>query len=170
MTTQNKLAASALAGMLASVPMGLVMLGLERFLPGSPEFQLKRSRGLPGKRPLPPKEITAKILKRTGKQDLVSPGRKWETTTWIAHLGYGAASASTYPLLMSGLRLPPVFKGMLFALGVWALSYQGWLPSARILEPASEQPARRNSIMIVSHLVWGALLSLIETKVTKGEK
>ena len=37
----------------------------------------------------------------------------------------------------------------------------GLLPAAGILKPATEHPARRNALMIASHLVWGAALGAL---------
>ncbi|HAE50229.1 MAG: hypothetical protein CMO30_07955 [Tistrella sp.] len=42
---------------------------------------------------------------------------------------------------------------------MWAASYLGWIPAARILKPATRHPWRRNLLMIAAHLVWGASLA-----------
>jgi uncharacterized membrane protein YagU involved in acid resistance len=47
----------------------------------------------------------------------------------------------------------------MYGLGVWALSYLGWIPAARILAPAYRHPVRRNLLMIAAHVVWGLTLS-----------
>ena len=48
---------------------------------------------------------------------------------------------------------------MAYGLGVWAMSYLGWIPAARILTPAHRHPLRRNLLMIAAHIVWGLTLS-----------
>jgi putative membrane protein len=151
-------ATAALAGLVASLPMGLVMIGLNRYLP--------RQKGLITDRrtALPPKQITAKMARRAGAETIVPPGRTWGLTTWLAHMGYGAAAASLFPLLTRPLRLPAVMRGVLFGLAVWTGSYQGWLPAARVLPAATDLPGRRNAVMILSHIVWGTMIGLLVKK------
>ena len=48
---------------------------------------------------------------------------------------------------------------MVYGLGVWAMSYLGWIPAVRILTPAHRHPLRRNLLMIAAHIVWGLTLS-----------
>jgi putative membrane protein len=146
---------AALAGLVASVPMALVMMGLNRYLP--------HQRGLFSGRPaaLPPKQITRRVARKAGAEEIVRPGRAWGLTTWLAHLGYGAAAASLFPLATGRIPLPAMVRGMLYGMAIWTGSYQGWLPAARILPPASEQPGRRNVVMILSHIVWGSLIGLL---------
>lgn len=140
--------------MAASVPMAFVMMGLNRYLPAG-------RRTWPEKlRPLPPKEIMVETAMRADVEDVVKPGKRWDAATWAGHLGYGAAAASLYPLTTRPLPLPYIVRGMLFALGVWAGSYLGWLPALGILPPATKQTPRRNAVMILSHLWWGSLLAL----------
>jgi uncharacterized membrane protein YagU involved in acid resistance len=161
---RKQVLAGAAAGLIASIPMGLMMKGMDRFLPKSPDSHPENFE------PLPPKKITRAIAHKAGGEGLIEPGAGWEPATWLGHLAFGATAASLYPFLTQKLRIPPVIRGMLFALGVWALSYQGWIPKAEILPPASEQPARRNLIMVTSHLLWGSLVSLLELRLAKGEK
>jgi hypothetical protein len=53
---------------------------------------------------------------------------------------------------------------------VWAGSYLGWLPAAGILSPATEHPARRNALMIASHVVWGAAAGVIVERLSDEKK
>lgn len=148
------LLAGALAGFVASVPMAFVMMGLNRYLPVG-------SRSWPEKlRPLPPKEIVVETAARADVEKVVTPGKQWDAATWLGHLAYGSATASLFPLATRPLPLPYIPRGMLFALGVWAGSYLGWLPALGILPPATKQTPRRNAVMILSHLSWGSLLAL----------
>ncbi len=156
-----RLLAGALAGMIAAVPMALVMAGLNKFMPAprGPRSWLSKLT------PLSPKQITNRLAARTGLTRVVRPGRKWGVPTWLAHLGYGAAAASLYPVVTRPLPIPGVLRGMVFALGVWGASYLGWLPAVNILPPATEQPARRNAVLIASHLVWGSLIGLLANRI-----
>lgn len=156
-----RLFAGALAGLVASIPMALVMMGLNKILPRQKQSLWDRFRALP------PKQITARVARRSGLGQAVAPGQKWEGLTWLAHLGYGAATSTLYPLVTRPLPLPRnrpaanMVRGMLFALTIWAGSYLGWLPAVNIMPPATKQPARRNIILIASHLVWGSLIGLL---------
>lgn len=154
-------AAGAAAGLIASVPMAAVMMGLNRALPGR-----GRSAAEPY-RPLPPKEITLEVAERAGMEEVVRPGRHWGAATWLGHLGYGAATASVYPMLAGRLDAPNVIRGMLFAMLVWAGSYLGWLPALGVLPPATHQTRRRNAVMILSHLSWGSLTALLSDYLEK---
>ena len=155
------LLAGALSGLIASVPMGLAMMGLNRLLPG---------RNRPNEHALPPKQITRKAANQAGAEELMQPGSRWEPTTWLAHLGYGAATASLYPLVAQKLPLPAVVTGIFYALGVWAGSYLGWLPVTGILPPATEQSRRRNAVMVTSHVLWGALTGLLSRALIGGAR
>jgi putative membrane protein len=44
---------------------------------------------------------------------------------------------------------------------VWTISYVGLLPLSGLFEPATEQPARRNALMIAAHVVWGLGLGVL---------
>jgi uncharacterized membrane protein YagU involved in acid resistance len=147
--------AGAAAGLIASLPMAVVMMSLNRLLP-------RRGRGvIEPFRPLPPKEITLELAERVGVEEVERPGRRWGAATWLGHLGYGAATASLYPLLTGWLRAPNVVRGMLFAMLVWSASYLGWLPALDVLPPATKQSRRRNAVMILSHLSWGSMTALL---------
>lgn len=150
----------ALAGLIASIPMAGVMMGLNRVLPHSKRSWYQRFTALP------PKQITMRMGRRAGVGSLIRPGKAWDAATWAGHLGYGAAAASLYPITTRPLPLPGVIRGMIFALGVWSFSYMGWLPATHILPPAAHQPLRRTLIMISSHLVWGALIGLLADRLT----
>lgn len=155
------LLAGALSGLIASVPMGLAMMGLNRVLPG---------RNRLNEQALPPKQITGKVAEQAKADELMCPGPRWEPTTWLAHLGYGAATASLYPLVARKLPLPAVLTGIFYALGVWAGSYLGWLPVTGILPPATEQSRRRNAVMITSHMLWGALTGLLSQSLISSQR
>jgi uncharacterized membrane protein YagU involved in acid resistance len=57
-----------------------------------------------------------------------------------------------------------------FALLVWLVSYLGWIPAANILPPATDQPKRRNALMIAAHVVWGVSLGSVFALLTDRER
>lgn len=116
---------AAMIGLATSVPMALVMSGLDRLLPKPKSAWWS----------LPPKRITARFARRSGMNRMITPGAKWGAPTWLAHLGYGAATASLYPLFSRLLPFPSVLRGMVFAMTVWAGSYLGWLPAVKSCRP-----------------------------------
>ncbi len=139
--------AGALGGLIATVPMSAAMAVMKRLLPWHQRY------------PLPPHLITMKLARRLGlRKDLDRPERALAAAA--GHLGYGAGTGILYGLLSSRLPGPAPLKGIAFALGVWTGSYLGWLPLAGLLNPATEQPTRRNVLMIAAHVVWGTSLGL----------
>ncbi|WP_353643233.1 hypothetical protein [Mesorhizobium sp. WSM2239] len=110
--------------------------------------------------PLPPREIVQRVdVAGTGERGL-------RTATVTAHFGYGAIAGSVYALLPRRM-----ISGGSYGVLIWALSYLGWIPLARILSPATEHPAARNLLMLGAHLVWGASLaaSLHELRRSTGD-
>lgn len=140
-------AAGALAGMLATGPMSLVMQALFRRLPRQEQY------------PLPPRQITEEVAEKAGVEPALGGERGKRAATWLAHFGYGAAVGSLYPLTTGKLKLPHVVRGLLFGLVVWAGSYMGWLPAFNILPHATRIPIRRNALMVAAHLVWGTTIA-----------
>ncbi len=150
----NKYLCGALAGLVATLPMTMVMLLLHE--------QLSRHE----KHPLPPEEITGKLASRAGVQKHWSQTQQ-QVAAWMAHFGFGAGAGLLYGPLAEQVRMPPALKGAAFGLLVWAASYLGWLPGTGILNQPKKQPARPNGLMIVAHLVWGATLGLLTEQNTK---
>jgi len=146
----NKYLAGAIAGTLATVPMTWVMVTLHRRLPRHERY------------PLPPASITAELADRSGAEEWVE-GRNLLGATLAAHFAYGAAVGALYPAVAELARARPlmhhVAAGAAYGVGVWALSYLGWIPALRILPPATQHPPRRNAVMILAHIMWGATLA-----------
>ena len=147
----NKIIAGALAGLASTVPMSAVMLGLHRRLPWWERYAL------------PPRQITEEITERVGVHHHLNE-EAHDAAAIASHFAYGAAAGALYAPIAEKIKAPPVVKGIAFALGVWTLSYLGWLPSARILPIATEHPPRRNLLMIAAHIVWGAALGTLTGK------
>jgi uncharacterized membrane protein YagU involved in acid resistance len=124
-----------LAGVAATMAMTATMRRLHTILPDDERY------------PLPPREIVDNSVAATDEHGARSK-------TLLAHFGFGALTGALFALL-------PTTRGggLAYGLGVWALSYFGWIPAARILTPAHRHPFRRNLLMIGAHIVWGLTLS-----------
>lgn len=135
----------ALAGTLATIAMSAVMFGFKRL-------------GLMGE--MPPEKITSRVLDRLGiprtreTQDLLATGN---------HLAFGAAAGGVFGLLRSRVpgRIPTFPLGLLFASGIWAVSYVGWAPALGLMPPPGKDRPGRPQSMIAAHLVYGACLAML---------
>ena len=137
----------AMAGLLATVPMTLFMTVMHRRLP------------LQQRHPLPPEHVVAGLAAKLHMRE--SPAA-YKAQLGLAHYGFGAGTGAVYFILRGLLRRAPPFRGPLYGLLVWAVSYLGILPGAKILPPATEDSSQRNALMIAAHLVWGFALQLCE--------
>ena len=144
MTTLQKMILGMLGGIVATGPMTVAMILLHRRLPIRERY------------PLPPREITMKLARKSGVDDQLDASAR-SAVTMISHFAYGAATGTLYATALDVERAP-LSKGAVFGLFVWVASYLGWLPATGILSPATEHPARRNALMIAAHLVWGITL------------
>ena len=146
MITLLRLLLGFMSGVAATGPMSAIMVAIHRRLPERERY------------PLPPREITTKALDRALGPGATNPAVR-SALTWLAHFGYGGAAGALYAQSrVIGLNRNTT-GGIVFGLLVWMVSYLGLLPGLRVLRPATEQPARRNALMIVAHVVWGALLA-----------
>ncbi|BES70232.1 hypothetical protein RE428_12500 [Marinobacter nanhaiticus D15-8W] len=138
----NRYLAGALGGLLATVPMTIAMGRLHKRLPREEQY------------PLPPREITEDVVER---MPVNKPRGDTSLTqlTLAAHFAYGAAAGTLWGAL-APKNQRPVAGGMAFGLAVWAASYLGWIPAAKVLRPATQHPARRNLLMLAVHCIWGA--------------
>jgi uncharacterized membrane protein YagU involved in acid resistance len=134
-----------LAGFVATVPMTIFMLATQRFLPRRQQYRL------------PPEMITSELAHRAhvrhhlNKQQVVG-------ATLVSHFGYGAAMGAAYGPLQKRVPLPAIVQGVMYGIVVWAASYLGLLPALGISASGHREPMRRNLMMIVAHVVWGAAL------------
>ena len=117
--------------------------------------------------PLEPSLIVSRVTPsrlRAGERG----DQRHHALTLSAHVGYGAASGAAYALTMGKAPLPTPIKGLGFGLGLFAVSYLGWLPTAGILRPATAYPASRNAGLIAAHLVYGAITAFITDALTRN--
>lgn len=102
----------------------------------------------------PPVEISANIARRTWllpeRSNPVFP------LAWIgAHFAYGAASGVGFTLLRRYLPASPAQAGLLFGLGVWAISYLGYVPALHLYPDPEDDSRPRQAVMIFAHGVFG---------------
>jgi hypothetical protein len=142
----------ALAGAAATAVMSVIML-------------LGQKTSRVGK--LPPKKIVEAGLDASGVQ---RPDEEvLNALTAVAHVGYGMAAGAVYSAsLGNASRLSPLVSGPLFALAVWAGSYEGWVPALGIMPRARRDRPARTTTMIVAHVVYGAILGLLGSGSTAG--
>lgn len=136
----------ALAGLVATVPMTIFILVMHRLLPGWQRYAL------------PPERVTGEVAERANL-DLDKP--QLLGATLVSHFGYGASTGALYGSLTRKIPLPPLLKGIVFGLAVWAASYLGWMPGLRMEQSATEEPLRRNLMMVAAHVVWGATTGIV---------
>jgi hypothetical protein len=133
-------------GLVATTAMSVVMLAARRL-------------GIVGK--LAPEHITEHALDAAG----VDRGEGAENAaSAVAHFAYGAGNGVVFALVSPRVpgvpgAWPPVVKGVVFAGALLLVSYQGWIPAARILPPLQAQTTGGRWTLIASHLVYGAALA-----------
>lgn len=138
----GRLARGAAGGVLATAAMSLVMLASRRL-------------GLVGK--LAPEHITEEALDAAGAER--DQGEE-DVATSLAHLAYGTANGAVFGLVGPHLPGPRAVRGLLFAGGLLLVSYEGWVPAARILPPLHAQRPGGAWTLITGHAVYGVVLSL----------
>jgi uncharacterized membrane protein YagU involved in acid resistance len=144
------LAVGAIAGLIATGPMTVVMELSHRRLPIHQQHAL------------PPRKITSRVLARAGQHHRLDEEERTALTVG-AHFGYGAAMGALYAPLARALKVPGVVSGIVFGLLVWLVSYLGLLPALGLFPPAHREARQRNLLMIVAHVVWGAAVgSLVQ--------
>lgn len=142
----------AVAGLAGTVFMTIAMRWLWRRLPENQRY------------PLPPREIIESALTPAAKARMGERTRR--NLTMVAHFGYGAATAIPFAL---GTESRRASAGAAYGLAVWAGSYLGWIPAMRILKPATEHPAKRNLLMMLAHLIWGASMAVALRRVERAQ-
>jgi uncharacterized membrane protein YagU involved in acid resistance len=146
-----------IAGLTATAPMTVAMELMHRRLPRHEQY------------PLPPRQITMKLADEVGlAEHLDEPQRR--DATLLGHFAYGALTGALYGPIAKRVPGNPLLKGAAFGVGLWAASYAGWLPAAGIMPPPARQPARRNALMILAHVVWGAATGLVADRLEEAER
>jgi uncharacterized membrane protein YagU involved in acid resistance len=141
----TNIVAGAVGGLIATGPMSVAMALLYRRLPWWQPWSL------------PPREITANMLKSIGVHEHMS--REAETVaTTVGHFAYGTFAGAVYGALPGAIRRHALTSGVLYGLAVWAGSYGAGLPALRLATPLPYRSGKRIGLMIAAHVVWGAVL------------
>jgi hypothetical protein len=136
----------ALAGTVATGAMSVLMLALRRPV---------------GEQP--PEAIVKHVARGVGA---TPTEREADAMAVVAHLGFGATIGAAYALLpRTGA---PALRGVVTALAVYGASYQGWVPALGILPPATEDHPGRPAVMVSAHVVYGAVLGVVEERLRRG--
>lgn len=148
----SRLLSGVIAGFVATGPMSLVMKGIQQVLPAREGFAL------------PPSIITAQATKKAGL-----PPKNAEHHTFLTllmHFGAGAGYGLFYGIgeVDSKQKRPNPVRGMIFGLLVWSVNYMGIMPAANLHNSAEREPARRNAMMIIAHLVYGLAADQVYTR------
>ncbi|MHB8646584.1 MAG: DUF6789 family protein [Thermomicrobiales bacterium] len=115
--------------------------------------------GLMGEQP--PDKITGAALDVTGVH--ARDEEEQDALATLLHFGFGIGCGTLFGVAHRRLpfRVPAALHGMFFAFLIWATRYQGWIPALGIMPPASEDRPDRPRMMILAHLVYGALLGRV---------
>jgi hypothetical protein len=133
--------ADAVGGVIATAAMSAVMIAGDR-------------AGLLGEPP--PVAVTRSALRGAGVE---RPSRAAGMLAPVAHLWFGAQGGVAFGILRRLVpRVPGVILGPLFALGVYGVSYKGWIPALGILPPPEDDRPGRPTVMIAAHVVYGLAL------------
>jgi len=144
MSVIDALTRGAAAGTVATAAMSALMLAAGR-------------AGLVGRQP------PEAIVRQAGRLAAVEPrGHLARALAVAAHLGFGAGTGAAYALLPPSRR--PLVRGMAVSTGVYAVSYAGWVPAFGALPPADRDRAPRQAVMVVAHVVYGAVLGALDDR------
>ena len=150
-TIRRWIACGAIAGAIGTFAM---TVGMEIFYRLTP---------LRERQPLMPSEIVQRVMSAAGSERALGAldQRQHAALTLAAHLGYGMTGGIAYPFTMRGVPLPPLTRGAIYGVGVYALSYLGWLPSLSILRSATTYTPQRALGLLAVHLVYGSVTALV---------
>jgi hypothetical protein len=130
----------ALAGLLATGVMSLIMLGAKRL----------GALGEP-----PPRRLVRRISRVL--LPAAPRGALLDATALAAHFAYGAALGGLFSVLPR--RAQGRGFGALYGLGVWAVNYAGWLPKVGLMPKARHDRPGRQPTLVAAHLAYGLALA-----------
>jgi hypothetical protein len=139
------LAKGLLAGIVATVPMTVVM-------------DVGRRTGL--LRRQPPEEIADRLLTSSGVTRATREQR--QGVAGLLHLATGATLGAIFAALPqpSGLT-HRIGLGATYGLGIYTLNYAGLAPMAHLMPPPSQDRPGRQITTFAAHLVFGATLGCL---------
>ena len=104
----------------------------------------------------PPKRVVAWAEEQAGEPNALTESQE-QKVAMGAHFAYGSGSGVAYGILrrqMPGIPAPLV--GMTFGVGLWAFSFEGWMPALGVQEATTEKPVKKWPAPIMMHMVYGA--------------
>ncbi len=136
----RRLASGAGAGIVATIPMSVVMFAAQHLGPVE--------------------ELDPEIITEAGLDaaDVEASETAQNLLSSLAHLAFGAGVGALYGLLRPLLPRAGLLTGPLYGLAVCGASYQGWIPALGIAPPLSRRGPARRSMQLLSHVVYGAVL------------
>lgn len=110
-----------------------------------------------------PRQITDRLLQRTGLAREVRDESTRDALATANHLGFGAAGGVIFGLLSRYLppSVPRVAAGMTYGAMIWTVSYAGWAPALRLVPAPDDDEPARPALMLGAHLVYGAVLGAL---------
>jgi uncharacterized membrane protein YagU involved in acid resistance len=145
------------SGLMATSMMTISLFDLHRILPRSE------------KEPLPPAQLTKHMFRKVATPT-EWPSNIQQNASLISHFGYGIACGAVYAALAPHLRASPFKKGILFGTSVWAASYYGILPALGLRPTGPQMSASRNSMMFLTHVIWGLSLAHVENELQQKSR
>lgn len=120
---------------------------------------------------MPPRILTERVLAKLGMRRK-TPRTSRKLLTALNHYGFGATMGVLFEVGRSALAArhgsarPPVVLGSGLAFGtlVWAASYMGVIPRARLMRRPSEDRPGRPTSMVLAHWLFGGTLGAIGTR------
>ncbi len=135
----------AVSGFVATLPMTLAMLVLNRTLPPRESDTL------------PPVEITDNLIEKAPVPEASVSQKQLLGLSLVNHFAYGSTVGALMPAAAKAIPGMPVQKGIVYGLMVWSVSYLGLMPAMKLYPNAKDEPARMNTLMILAHVVWGGV-------------
>lgn len=138
----ERIARGALAGVLATLPMTVVMM-------------LGKALGLMAVPP--PVQITANVEEKAAASDALP--RETSGVRWLAlHFGYGGLLGALFAVARPALPRRTATVGLLYGLLLWLGNYAGLMPALGLYpKPTRDRPSRL-VVMVIADLVFGSAL------------
>ena len=134
-----------LAGAIATIPQSGTVWGLRR-------MGVYRGKAAP-------EVVSEHLTNQVVDMDQMSKPQRTAIKT-AQHVGYGAVCGAAYGLLTT-IFAANALTGALAGLGLWKMSYDGWIPAAGILPPPEQDEQGRQAALIAAHAVYGASLGAL---------
>ncbi len=108
----------------------------------------------------PPKRVVEWAEEQAGEPHALTESQEMKVAMG-AHFAYGSGSGAVYGLLRSQLDgLPAPLMGAMFGVGLWAFSFEGWMPALGVQEATTEKPPQKWPMPVMAHIVYGVTTAL----------